>query len=254
MRVLITVVVLLLGADCLRAQTPSVHDATRHRGAALSIIAESSNLKSRGWGDRIQSIKVPKGWQLRFYEHANFRGKSFDLLGPVALFDLEGHGPRGEEWGKRISSLKVLMRPGPAVPRLFEHHRESGRSLSIRRDIADLHAFRMGDTASSINIPSGWTVTLFEHCSFKGRKIVLRCSVADLKRDLPGRGWGDCVSSIRVTPPRARRPQSQGTGRIRGITDGKERTWVLKTERIRRFSCRNSPKAVTTRSPDWPNE
>lgn len=71
-------------------------------GVGSSITNSISNLHDKGWGDIISSCSVPIGWTIIFYEHTEYRGKSFKVTGPATI-NILGHF----KWNDKISSISV---------------------------------------------------------------------------------------------------------------------------------------------------
>lgn len=92
------------------------------------------------------------------------------------------------------------------IPLIFEHDNRRGKQLSLEYSKPNLKDQKFNDKASSICVPSGWTVTAFEDTDFRGRSIRFPgpTVITDLKRNRPGgRDWGDKFSSIRVSGAQA---------------------------------------------------
>jgi len=81
---------------------------------------------------------------------------------------------------------------------MYEHVNYGGRPLPLRAGIySNLEANAFNDMASSIWIPSGWSVEVFKDADFAGDSVRLTAPDANLHEE----GWHDSISSIRVFPP-----------------------------------------------------
>ncbi len=84
-----------------------------------------------------------------------------------------------------------------AYPVLYEHINYGGKPFPLRENVPNLEDKGFNDVASSIYIPSGWTVKLYEDVDFEGDSLVLTESLANFH----DKAWGDKVSSAIVLPP-----------------------------------------------------
>jgi hypothetical protein len=85
------------------------------------------------------------------------------------------------------------------LPQLFEDDNYRGGAFSLEWQARDLHQYGFGDRGSSLCVPLGWRVELFTHIDFGGESLT-RIGVAHIP-DLHALGWGDRISSFRVTDP-----------------------------------------------------
>lgn len=187
-----------------------------YRGRTLELDSDVADLHRLGFGDAASAVCVPSGWRVVVYEDTGFRGDGLELAGPAWVADLRRDRPQGQDWGDRISSVKVFRtlargRPGSrfdpqdelcaGAPVLYMDAGFRGRSMRLPESVADLHDSNMGDEASSVCVPHGWTVVLYQDTNFRGDALELRGpdAIDDLKRDQPhGEDWGDRISSVRV--------------------------------------------------------
>ena len=189
--------------------TPVLFADDNFRGRQFRATRQARDLKQHRFGDKASSVCVPSGWTMTLYEHKDFKGRSLVLPGSRNVRDLKRDRPGGRNWGDKASSFRLRRPAGRpeitcTVPTMYEHDNFRGRRYPLNRTVRDLHGFRRGDKASSICVPSGWSVTVYEDKKFKGRAMTLRGQriIRDLKRDRPqGRNWGDKISSVRVTAP-----------------------------------------------------
>lgn len=196
------------------SSNPVLYSNDSFGGRSLSISRDIPNLHYLGMGDDASSVCVPSGWRVVLYRDSNYRGATLELRGPTEISDLKRDRPRGSDWGDTISSVRVSRLRGRgrhgwgrgsytncSVPELFGDDDFDGRSVTVSNSIPDLHRLGMGDSVSSICVPSGWFVVLYEDTGYRGRSLEIRGpdSVADLKRDRPGGSdWGDRISSVEV--------------------------------------------------------
>ncbi|WP_181314699.1 beta/gamma crystallin-related protein [Photobacterium phosphoreum] len=76
--------------------------------------------------------------------------------------------------------------------RLYENGYYHGRSMDIVYDIPNFWDFNFNDILSSIEIPSGWTVTLYEDMNYQGKNITVQRNSIWLAN------FNDRTSSIRI--------------------------------------------------------
>lgn len=81
-----------------------------------------------------------------------------------------------------------------AYPVLYEHDDFGGQPLPVRNNIPSLSLKGFNDRASSIWVPSGWTVVLYQDDNYKGSRKKINASGKSFNRF----GWNDRVSSITV--------------------------------------------------------
>jgi peptidase inhibitor family I36/beta/gamma crystallin len=165
----------------LRSDVPDLH------------MLQMGNDRSRNWTERISSVQVGRGgggyfgdrdrdhdrdrdnrptWNTGqnyrgtgacFFDQANFRGHSFCVDRGQALNNL----PSG--FNDRIQSIRVM---GGAEVQMFNDNNFGGVAARTRRDVPDLHAWRIPDD--------------------------------------PSRNWGGRISSVRVDSPRDGRWNNNG--------------------------------------------
>ncbi|WP_437498358.1 RICIN domain-containing protein [Sorangium sp. So ce1099] len=135
--------------------------------------------------DTIRSIQVPEGWRVTLYSDAHFAGSSQVLTRDAAeLASMSG----------KVSSLVVEMPPWGA--KLYTDAGYSGSSIALRPGrYASLSSLGFkNDALSSVEVPSGWRVTLYSDEGFGGTVTVLTSSARDLK----DQGVNDVASSVVV--------------------------------------------------------
>ncbi|MFM5433554.1 hypothetical protein ACET9P_22105 [Aeromonas veronii] len=162
---------------------PHVYENYGQAGQAIKISNDIPYLDS--FNDRLSSWNIPKGWEVRFYEHGNFKG-TFWTRGP-------GKGD-ATAFNDKVSSIKIIKKPLEnnelIEPHVYENYGQAGQAIKISNDMPYLDSFN--DRLSSWNIPKGWEVRFYEHGNFKG---------AFWTRG-PGKGdataFNDKVSSIKV--------------------------------------------------------
>ncbi|HSR51103.1 MAG TPA: beta/gamma crystallin-related protein [Acidobacteriota bacterium] len=202
--------------DCSRY--PVLFEDDGFRGDSFPVERSVANLHDLDFGDAASSLCVPGGWRVIIFEDDRFGGDRLEIIGPERISDLKRDRPGGRDWGDRISSIDVqrirrfdasIPRECNNVPMLFEDDSFRDSSVRLDRDYRDLHDLGIGDDASSVCVPRGWTVELFEDKNFRGERLIIYGEnfIADLKRDRPdGRDWGDRISSARVYRDDRRRP------------------------------------------------
>ena len=186
---------------------PVLFEHDGFQGRQFPMVRDTANLHLFDAGDKASSACIPANFSVVLFEHTNFGGASLMLTGPTSVRDMQRDRPNGQNWGDRISSVRVTPPAGaPAFtacsePIFYHDDHYRGRSRVITSTINDLHATGDGDKASSICIPPGRTVTFFEDKNLTGRSLRRTgpAEIFDLKRDRPDdRDWGDKISSVRV--------------------------------------------------------
>ena len=82
--------------------TPSkfmIFEHMNHKGNNLTITSDISFLDN--WNDKMSSWVIPKGWEVRFYEDANFQGKYYTRT----------QAGNADGFNDTISSIKILRQP-----------------------------------------------------------------------------------------------------------------------------------------------
>lgn len=95
-----------LPSECRSQAVVYKHD--NFRGQRIKLTRTYyGDLKDYKMTDEISSVCVPKGMTVYLYEHHGFRGKRLRVQGPYSWNDLKRQRPYGQNWGDRISSIKV---------------------------------------------------------------------------------------------------------------------------------------------------
>jgi astacin (peptidase family M12A) len=182
---------------------PVLFEHDGFQGRQFPLLRDTANLHSFSAGDVASSACIPAGWSVTLFENTNFGGNTLSLTGPTTIRDLKRDRPGGQDWGDRISSVRVGGTPpfiACTVPTVYHDDHYRGRSFTVTSTITDLHSRGDGDKASSVCIPPNFSLTFFEDKDLRGRSFtrVGPTEIFDLKRDRPdGRDWGDTISSIR---------------------------------------------------------
>jgi hypothetical protein len=58
-------------------------------------------------GDKASSLCIPPGFSVTFFEHKNLTGRQLTREGPAEIFDLKRDKPDNEDWGDKISSVRL---------------------------------------------------------------------------------------------------------------------------------------------------
>lgn len=185
---------------------PVLFENDGFQGRQFPLLRDTSNLHSFDAGDKASSACIPIGWSIVLFENTNFSGNSLSLTGPQTIRDMKRDRPNGQDWGDRVSSVRVTAPGGTppftacTEPLAYHDDHYRGKSFRVTSTINDLHAQGDGDKASSVCIPPGFSLTFFEDKNLTGRSFTRAgpAEIFDLKRDLPdGRDWGDKISSVR---------------------------------------------------------
>jgi len=185
---------------------PVLFEHDGFQGRQFPVRRDTANLHSFDAGDKASSACIPLNWSVVLFEDTNFGGSSLTLTGPTSVRDMQRDRPNGQNWGDRVSSVRVTPPAGTptftacTVATLYHDDHYRGRNFTVTSTINDLHSAGNGDKASSVCIPPGVTLTMFEDKNLSGRSIRRTgpAEIFDLKRDRPDdRDWGDKISSIR---------------------------------------------------------
>ncbi len=110
------------------SNTPVLFEHDNYRGRPFDALNDVPDLKLKAvtcdgvttyqssFNDRASSLCVPAGWTITLYEHVNYGGKSWRFAGPQNWGDLHRNGPSGQDWGDKVSSVRVQFRPAPPSP------------------------------------------------------------------------------------------------------------------------------------------
>lgn len=209
-----------------RAPSIIIFERANFRGASLEIeidglipdLRELRYPNGSRVNNKISSIQIGRGAQVRIYESDDFAGEFLDLTRSVDnLASMARAG--GRNWGNAISSLRVVENRYPRQrwrdpsrqPRVIVFSRkdfqgqafeiypgESFDNLSREHfdNGADLNA-----EISSIRIVGPVRLRLHEEKRFRGEKVEITSDVADLnrlRRADPRKDWNDKASSLSV--------------------------------------------------------
>jgi uncharacterized protein YkwD len=169
----------------------TIYEQENYKGASKSFKLGRYNLQDLGIGnDRLSSLKIPEGWRVRLFEHADFKGKFKDFTNSTAFV--------GADWNDKASSL--VIEPNYNVPTntnlvtIYQHSDYKGASKSFKLGKYNLQDLGIGnDQLSSLKVPQGWRVRLYEHADFRGKFKDFTSSTA-----FAGADWNDKTSSIIV--------------------------------------------------------
>ena len=180
------------------ANSPILFQHDNFRGVQFNITNDARDLHQHKFGDKASSLCLPRGWRMTLFAHKDFRGSSLTLTGPTRNSDLKRNKPNGQNWGDRVSSVRIVPPSGTpqfscTTPTLFEHDRFRGKNFTVTRDHNSLHGYKWGDKTSSICVPANWSIEVFEHTNRGGRRLPLTgpTLAEDLHRAAPdGRVMG----------------------------------------------------------------
>ena len=190
----ICIAVFISGVAC--AADVTLYSKKGYDGHTLKINGDERNLATRGFNDRVSSLKIKEGaWQL--CSGTNYDGKCV-VLDPGRYRSLEDLGLED-----RISSIRRVGRGHWGHDYNGEGHRDavvlykkeefSGDSQTIYDQESDLHDVGFDDKASSVEIRYGrWVFCSKEN--FRGDCVTLGPGrYSSLKR----MGLNDRISSVR---------------------------------------------------------
>lgn len=72
-----------------------------YKGYYFNVTSDISVLNNYNWNDKMSSWIIPKGWEVRFYEHENFKGKYYTRT----------KSGNANDFNDIVSSIKILRHP-----------------------------------------------------------------------------------------------------------------------------------------------
>ena len=161
-------------------------------------LGEYDNLNEQSWlNDKISSIKIEKGYQIKVYEHGDFKGKSKNIKESQANLKTLG-------WNDKISSLKVernlslidissISDSPDGIITIYKDSNFKGdhRGFDLE-EVSNLN--KWNDAISSLKISTDYQVTIYEHGDFKGKNATITQGKANLVPLM----WNDKISSLKV--------------------------------------------------------
>ena len=157
-----------------------------------------NNLNEQSWlNDKISSITIAKGYQIKVYEHGDFKGKSELIKESQANLKTLG-------WNDKISSLKVernlsyvdissLSDSPDGIITIYKDSNFKGDHTGF--DLEEVSSLnKWNDEISSLKISTGYQVTVYEHGDFKGKNVTITQGKANLVPLM----WNDKISSLKV--------------------------------------------------------
>lgn len=176
---------LLLTAAFAGGSGITLYEDPGFSGASRIIERDIDDLAAnQPFADTIGSIQIPRGWWVVLFEAPHFRGKS-------VVLDQSEPGLGAYRLGfERPGSLRVVWDQSyaPDLPggrdqgvTLFSETNYQGDYEIFSDSISDLKGSFLGnDRASSVWVPSGYSVTLYQHKNYKGRSLTLTRGAPDL--------------------------------------------------------------------------
>lgn len=145
--------------------------------------------------DALSSLRVPSGWTVTLYQNSGFDGSSISVTSDTV--DLNDRS-----FDNEASSI-VVTGPSETFPVIYANNSYSGTAQTLRPGLYNVSDLTVGnDAASSVSIPSGWTVTLYADKDWGGSTLSLSSSASALS----SYSFNDKTSSIRVEGPADRSP------------------------------------------------
>ena len=86
---------------------PMLYSESGFKGASLKLDQSRPDLHRQGFGDKASSICVGAGWVVEVFADTGYRGDRLRLNGQIVVSDLKRDRPEGQDWGDRISSVRV---------------------------------------------------------------------------------------------------------------------------------------------------
>ena len=148
---------------------------TGFRGEALMINGDWSCELDRDFCFTIESIIIPRGYEVWLYRHRKFNGD------PVVLnSSWDGSGAGSYSLRNRIRSIRIIQRR-QAVPRFPRSGTGSqvivydqffqGRQMVLNGNwtVSRHNGFDFNDCINAIYVPRGYVVRIFEDANYSGR-------------------------------------------------------------------------------------
>ncbi|NNC84285.1 MAG: hypothetical protein HKN79_11975 [Flavobacteriales bacterium] len=202
-KILLNILIPCLFSGALSAQVSdlgiALFDTEDYQGQHVFITEDwDPGLSNIPFG--IESIRVPKGWEIWVYQGEGFSGRHRALTS-----NWDGNGKHDWRWKNEIRSIRIITeyRPNPLLQALTS---TKGVAVFTRTEYRGDHKFITSDWTSaegcfsfgieSIRIPAQWEVWVYEGDNFTGRHM-------KLTEDWDGMGkndwrWRDDIRSLRV--------------------------------------------------------
>jgi Peptidase inhibitor family I36 len=155
----------------------------------------ASQIVSAGGRDNdASSLKIASGYKVTLYSGDNFSGSSLVLTGNDSCFV-------ADNFNDSASSMKIEAAGGSSGVVFYQDSNFGGAAgqplAKGSYTLSQLQAKGVAnDWASSVKIPSGWTVTLYQHDNFGGTAWTLTSDSASLGALSPSAN--DQLSSCKV--------------------------------------------------------
>lgn len=132
-----------------------------YAGKSQTLTPGKYNMGSLKIGnDRLSSLKVPRGWKVSLYQHANFTGHV-----KVVTQD----NPAITDFNDQTSSIIVTAPKNDKTVSIFEHYGYAGKSQELTPGRYNMGSLSIGnDRLSSLKVPEGLRATLYQHGNFQG--------------------------------------------------------------------------------------
>lgn len=141
-------------------------------------------------GDALSSLKVPIGYTVKLYEHADFNGISITVTSDVAcLVD--------RDFNDRMSSFEVsrTTTSGGTTVTMYNDCEYQGDSRTFGVGRYNWNQFGLpNDEISSLKVPAGFSIKLYADADFTGESIIITSDMPCLVT----RNFNDVVSSFEV--------------------------------------------------------
>jgi hypothetical protein len=141
------------------------------------------------------------------YEHSHKKGESLTLDSDAQNLADYPMKPSGTSWNDQVSSITVEgSNPQGELPVFYgniEYTKGWPHDWSMELQPGEYKSLPSGfpnDQLSSVDVPSGFIVTLYEHSNLEGRKLVLDVpGDSDLTDDDMFVTWDNQTSSIEIS-------------------------------------------------------
>ena len=164
-------------------------------------------IESRGLtNDDASSITLQSGYQVTVYQHDNFTGYSNTFTSDAScLINFTNNRGDGSNWNDDITSIRV-DKANPGVVQLYADENHLGRKYGLEvgsYTMEDLNNLGIGnDQISSIEVSSGYKVTVYQHNNYQGYSWECTSSVTSLNNTngrSDGTSWNNDISSLEVS-------------------------------------------------------
>ncbi|MCI4662962.1 MAG: hypothetical protein MRY63_14225 [Neomegalonema sp.] len=216
-RALATGIIIALSASYAQAQQAActVYEDAFYRGSSLQLEDGRTYMQLNNWNNRISSIRVREGCQLRIGEEFMFFGRRENVQSDVTHVG---------DWNDRISAIACSCdkrinrrseREGArAACRVYEHANYGGAVLELENGRTYSRLNKWNDKISSIQVDNGCTLKVGVNANFRGADEEVTRNISYV-----GQNWNDQISALSCSCDGR---SNRGNGSIGGRTQNNE--------------------------------